>query len=72
MRKAVVDRNGVVANAIEIEDGASWTPPKGAKLLNKSQSDQADIGDKVVGSTLIKPAFTDREGRRVVPEPIAL
>jgi hypothetical protein len=72
MRKVLVDKDGLVINAIEIEDGADWQPPEGHRLLSKQDSDLADIGDEVKDRTLHKKEFTDREGRTQKPDSIDL
>jgi len=54
MRKVLVNKDGLAINAIEIEDGANWTPPDGCKLLDKSSSDKMNIGDTLIGNNIVK------------------
>lgn len=41
---AAVVRNGVVENVIILNDQNKWTPPKGAKAIDISDSKQVGIG----------------------------
>lgn len=61
MRKVLVDKNGLVVNAIEIGEEANWTPPEGCSLLSLARSKQADIGDTWDGNKIVKA---------VIPEPL--
>lgn len=54
MRKAVVDKTGLVINAIEIEEGSKWQPPEGCYLLDEKISETANIGDTWDGTKIIK------------------
>ena len=55
MRKVLVNKDGLVVNAIEIEDGANWQPPKEHTLLTATKSKGIDIGDTWDGLKVTKP-----------------
>ncbi len=72
MRKVLVNKDGLVVNAIEIEEGADYTPPEGHTLFSEKISEVADIGDFLKDNVLTKPAFVDRTGKTVKPKPISI
>lgn len=45
MRKVVVNKEGLIINAIEIEENANWKPPEDCLLLPEVASRTCDIGD---------------------------
>lgn len=49
MTMFVVDSSGRIVNAIELDDGAEWSPPEGFIVVS---------GDYVVGGTLIDGVYT--------------
>jgi len=55
MRRVLVDKDGLVINAIEIEEGSSWSPPEGHTLLTSVKSKGIDIGDTWDGIKVTKP-----------------
>ncbi len=57
MRKVVVDKDGKVVNAIEIEEGVEIPLPDGHSLLSETASKGADIGDSWNGASITKPVI---------------
>jgi len=53
MRKALVNKAGLIVNVIEIEEETDWKPPKGWKLLSEEQSATANPGDSWDGKNII-------------------
>ena len=62
MRKVLVRKDdGLVVNAIEIEEDANWKPTDRHYLLNKKNSDLCEIGDTWDGKKAIKPILPEPE-----------
>lgn len=58
-RKCLLDSaTKVVINAIELEDGANWTPPPGTEL---APQDDGAIGDTWDGTQFVSPPEPEPE-----------
>jgi len=63
-RRALVRQSdGLVINAIELEEGSNWSPPIGHILLDATISQRTDIGDTWDGLKVTKPVAV------IVPDP---